>query len=71
VKRGPLALRTAMDVLFLLIAISCVLLALISAFSTLGLSPAAEKRADRVIKGNCIAALVSVVLAALFLISFH
>jgi hypothetical protein len=37
----------------------------------LGLSPAVEKIADRVIKGSCIAALVSVVLAALFLISFH
>jgi hypothetical protein len=56
-----------MDVLFLLIAISCVLLALISAFATLGLSPTAEKIADKVIYGSCAAALMSVLLAALFL----
>ena len=54
-----------------MILIACLLVALISAFATLGLSPAVEKIADRVIKGSCIAALVSVVLAALFLISFH
>ena len=56
-----------MDVLFLLIAIGCVLLALISAFATLGLSPTAEKIADKMIYGSCAAALMSLLLAALFL----
>ena len=60
-----------MDVLFLLIAISCVLLALVSAFSTLGLSPTAEKIADKVIYGSCAAALMSVLLAALFLWAYE
>ena len=56
-----------MDVVFLLIAISCVVLALISAFATLGLSQTAEKIADKVIYSSCAAALMSVLLAALFL----
>jgi hypothetical protein len=56
-----------MGVLFLLIAISCVLLALISAFATLGLSPTVEKMADTVIYGSCAAAIISTALAALFL----
>jgi hypothetical protein len=60
-----------MDLLFLLVAIACLLVALISAFATLGLSSAVEKIADRVIRGSCIAALVSVVLAALFLLWLH
>jgi hypothetical protein len=58
-----------MDLLFLLVAIACLLVALISAFATL--SSAVEKIADRVIRGSCIAALVSVVLAALFLLWLH
>ena len=43
--------ETAMDVLFLLVAIACLLTALLAALGTLGLSPAIEKIADRVIKG--------------------
>jgi nitrogen fixation-related uncharacterized protein len=56
-----------MDVLFLLIAIACVLVALFSAFATLGPSPTAARIADKVIYGSCAAALMSVLLAALFL----
>jgi hypothetical protein len=48
-----------------------VLLALISAFATLGLSPTAEKIADKVIFGSCAAALMSVLLAALFLWAYE
>jgi hypothetical protein len=57
-----------MDLFFLLIAIACLLAALLAAFATLGLSPAVEKIADRVIKGACVAALISVVLAPWFLL---
>ena len=55
-----------MDVLFLMIAIACVLVALFSAFATLGPSPAAARIADKVIYGSCVAAFISVVLAVLF-----
>jgi hypothetical protein len=60
-----------MEMFFLLVAIVCILTALLAAFGTLGLSPAIEKIADRVIKGACIVALISVVLAALFLLWPH
>jgi hypothetical protein len=60
------AVGATMDVLFLLIAIACVLVALFSAFATLGPSPAAERIADKVIYGSCVAALISAALAALF-----
>ena len=36
-----------MDLFFLLIAIACLLAALLAAFAILGLSPAVEKIADR------------------------
>jgi hypothetical protein len=55
-----------MDVLFLLIAIACVLVALFSTFATLGASRAAERIASNVIYGSCVAAFISVVLAVLF-----
>jgi hypothetical protein len=57
-----------MDLFFLAVAIACLLVALLSAFATLALPPSAEKIADGVIKGSCTAALLSVVLAALFLL---
>ena len=60
-----------MEMFFLVIAIACILTALLAAFAALGLSPAIEKIADRVIKGACIVALISVVLAALFLLWPH
>jgi hypothetical protein len=60
-----------MEMSFLVVAIACILTALLAAFATLGLSPAIEKIADRVIKGACIVALISVVLAALFLLWPH
>jgi hypothetical protein len=57
-----------MDLIFLLVAIACMLVALLTAFATLGLSLVAENIADRVIQGACIAALLSVVVAALFIL---
>jgi hypothetical protein len=60
-----------MDMFFLMVAIAWLLVALLSAFATLGLSPPAEKIADGVIKGSCSVALVSTVLAALFLLRPH
>jgi hypothetical protein len=63
--------ETAMEVFFLLVAIACILTAVLAAIGTLGLSAAIEKIADRVIKGACIVALISVVLAALFLLWPH
>ena len=49
-----------MEMFFLVVAIACILTALLAAFATLGLSPAIEKMVDRVIKGACIVALVSI-----------
>jgi hypothetical protein len=63
--------ETAMEVFFLLVAIACILTAVLAAIGTLALSPAIEKIADRVIKGACIVALISLVLAALFLLWPH
>jgi hypothetical protein len=60
-----------MDVLFLLIAIACVLVALFSTFATLGPSPAAARIADKVIYGSCVAGLISVALAVLFFTWAH
>ena len=57
-----------MDLLFLMVALGWLLVALISAFATLGLSPPATKIADGLIKGSCTIALVSIVLAVLFLL---
>jgi hypothetical protein len=57
-----------MDLFFLMFAIAWLLVALLSAFATLGLSPPAEKIADGVIKGSCTVAPVSVVLATLFVL---
>jgi hypothetical protein len=54
-----------MDLIFLLVAIACILVALLAAFATLGLSSVTENIADRLIKGACNAALLSVVVAAL------
>jgi len=60
-----------MEMFFLVVAIACILTAVLAAIGTLGLSPAIEKIADRVIKGACIVALISLVLAALFLLWPH
>jgi hypothetical protein len=60
-----------MDLFFLMVAIACLLEVLPSAFATLGLSPPAQKIADALIRGSCIMALVSIVLAALFFVWRH
>jgi hypothetical protein len=60
-----------MDLLFLMVALAWLLVALLSAFATLGLSPPATKIADGVIKGSCTVAFVSSVLAALSLLWSH
>ena len=60
-----------MDMFFLMLAIAWLLVALLSAFATLGLSPPAEKIADGVIKGSCTVAGVSIVLAGVSLLWPH
>jgi hypothetical protein len=68
---GEAAVGDCNGSVFFLVAIACILTAVLAAVGTLGLSPAIEKIADRVIKGACIVALISVVLAALFLLWPH
>ena len=55
------------DVIFLMMAIVFVLVALLSVVATLNASPTVRWIVNRVIYGSCVAALVSVVLAAWFL----
>ena len=55
------------DVIFLMMAIVLVLVALLSVVATLNASPTVTRIVNRVIYGSCVAALVSVVLAAWFL----
>ena len=57
------------DVFFLMIAIVFVLGAFLLTVATTSASPAVRRIANRVIYGSCVAALVSVMLAAWFL--FH
>jgi hypothetical protein len=55
------------DVAFLMIAISFLMVAFLTAVATLKASPAVRRITNRVVYGNCVAALVSVVLAVRFL----
>jgi hypothetical protein len=55
------------DVIFLMMAIVFVLVALLSVVATLNASPTVRRIVNRVIYGCCVAALVSVVMAAWFL----
>ena len=52
------------DVVFLITAIAFVLVALVTIVATLNAGPTVRRLANRVIYGSCVAALVSVVLAA-------
>jgi hypothetical protein len=52
------------DVIFLMIAIAFVLLALLFVVTTLNASPTVRRIANRVVYGSCVAALISVMLAA-------
>jgi hypothetical protein len=56
------------DVVFLMIAISFVLMAFLSTVATLSAPPTGRRIANRVIYGCCVAAQVSVVLAVWFLL---
>jgi hypothetical protein len=56
------------DVIFLMMAIVFVLVALLSVVATLNASPTVRRIVNRVIYGSCVAALVSVVLAACFFV---
>jgi hypothetical protein len=51
------------DVIFLMIAISFLMVAFLTAAATLNASPRLMRIGHRVILGSCVAALVSVVLA--------
>jgi hypothetical protein len=55
------------DVAFLMIAISFLLVAFLTAVATLNASPKFSRISNRVIYGSCVAALVSVALAVWFL----
>jgi hypothetical protein len=55
------------DVAFLMIAISFLMVAFLTAVATTNGSPTARRIANGVIYGSCVAALVSVVLAVWFL----
>ena len=57
------------DVIFLMIAISFLMVAFLAAVTTLSASPRVRRVASRVTYGSCVAALVSVVLAVWFLFS--
>jgi hypothetical protein len=56
------------DVTFLMIAISFLMLAFLSAVAMTSTSPTVRRIANRVSFGSCVAALVSVVLAVWFLV---
>jgi xanthine/uracil permease len=55
------------DVAFLMIAISFLMVAFLTAVATTNASPTVRRIANGVIYGSCVAALVSVVLAVWFL----
>jgi L-cystine uptake protein TcyP (sodium:dicarboxylate symporter family) len=55
------------DVAFLMIAISLLMVAFLTAVATLNASPKVSRITNRVIYGSCVAALVSVALAVWFL----
>jgi hypothetical protein len=54
-------------VAFLMIAISLLMVALLTAVATLNASPKVSRIANRVIYGSCVAVLVSIALAVWFL----
>jgi hypothetical protein len=58
-------------VAFLMIAISFLIVAFLSAVATVNAGPRVRRIANRVIYGSCFAALVSVVLAVWFLFRPH
>jgi hypothetical protein len=55
------------DVIFLMIAISFLVVAFLTAIATTSASPRVRRIVNRVSYGSCVAALVSVVLAVWFL----
>ena len=55
------------DVAFLMIAISLLMVAFLTAVATLNASPKVSRIANRVIYGSCVAVLVSIALAVWFL----
>jgi hypothetical protein len=55
------------DLIFLMIAISFLMVAFLAAVATVNASPRFRRIANGVIYGSCVAALVSVVLAVWFL----
>ena len=55
------------DVIFLMIAISFLVVAFLTAVATTSASPPVRRIVNRVSYGSCVAALVSVVLAVWFL----
>jgi hypothetical protein len=55
------------DVAFLMIAISFLMVAFLTAVATLNASPKVSRIANRVIYGSCVAVLVSIALAVWFL----
>lgn len=55
------------DVIFLMIAISFLMVAFLSAVAMTSASPRVRRIANRVSYGSCVAALVSIVLAVWFL----
>jgi hypothetical protein len=59
------------DVVFLMIAISFLMVAFLAAVATLNAPQKVGRIANRVIYGSCVAALVSVVLAVWFLFRSH
>jgi ABC-type iron transport system FetAB permease component len=56
------------DVIFLMIAMSFLMVAFLTAVATTNASPRVRRLANRVSYGSCVAALVSVVLAVWFLV---
>jgi hypothetical protein len=55
------------DVIFLMIAISFLMVAFLTAVATTSASPRVRRIVNRVSYGSCVAALVSIVLAVWFL----
>jgi hypothetical protein len=55
------------DVIFLMIAISCLMVGFLTAVATSNASPTVRRITNSVVYGSCVAALVSVVLAVWFL----
>jgi hypothetical protein len=55
------------DVIFLMIAISFLMVAFLTAVATTAASPRVRQIANRMSYGSCVAALVSIVLAVWFL----